>query len=53
MFHFLFLIDYPAEGLKDLSIGALPQNPNHFFVLTQKSNQKRSRLSPLRTKNYA
>ena len=35
----------------DLSVGALPQNPNYFFVLTQKSNQKRSRLSPPRAKN--
>jgi hypothetical protein len=26
-------------------------NPNYFFVLTQKSNQKKSRLGPLRTKN--
>jgi len=26
-------------------------SPNYFFVLTQKSNQKKSRLCPLRTKN--
>ena len=26
-------------------------NPNYFFVLTQKSNQKKSRLRPFREKN--
>jgi hypothetical protein len=26
-------------------------NPTHFFVLTQKSKQKKSRLRPLRSKN--
>ena len=41
------------EYQNDLKVGARPQIPNYFFVLTQKRNQKRSRLSPLRTKNYA
>ncbi|PWE00359.1 hypothetical protein DDZ16_05310 [Marinilabilia rubra] len=31
-------------------LGALPLNPNSFFVLTQKRNQKKSRLWPLRSK---
>ncbi len=47
--------EYPIKCLTDLVLG---QSPNYFFVdwfdqLTsqQKSNQKRSRLSPLRTKS--
>jgi len=27
-------------------------NPTHFFALMQKSKQKKSRLRPLRSKNY-
>jgi len=29
-----------------------PYNPTHFFALMQKSKQKKSRLRPLRSKNY-
>jgi len=31
--------------------GLCPCDPNPFFVLTQKRNQKKSRLRSLRTKN--
>jgi len=30
----------------------LPPNPTYFFALMQKSKQKKSRLRPLRSKNY-
>jgi hypothetical protein len=33
--------------------GALPLSPTNFFVLTQKSRQKKSRLRPYRSKNGA
>jgi hypothetical protein len=37
---------------KVCNVGALPQIPKFFFVLPQKRIQKKSRLSPLRTKNW-
>jgi len=36
---------------KNTTKGPCPYDPNSFFVLTQKRNQKKSRLCSLRTKN--
>jgi hypothetical protein len=45
------LIDYPQSDILFIPTGALPLNPTYFFVLTQKSKQKKSRLCPLHSKN--
>jgi hypothetical protein len=47
----LVFYKYSAKYLNGLSVGALPQDPKSFFVLTQKSNPKKSRLNPLHSKN--
>jgi hypothetical protein len=40
-------------SIKEASQGRCPCDPTGFFVLTQKSRQKKSRLRPYRSKNRA
>jgi len=52
---YIFLYDYPLLKLSPtiaIYVGlSAPVSPTYFFVLTQKSKQKKSRLRPLRSKN--
>jgi hypothetical protein len=48
----IILNDYPHNVQRIVEQGLCPYNPTRFFALTQKSKQKKSKLHPLRLKNY-